>query len=588
MNGAVPSAGNFFPNPPMNMPEPAFDPEGPVVPPIPTSHRGRMGTPYVAPRPYDSPSSDDDLTDSLDPEARERLQPRLAPGQYGPYDPIRNRNRTPAPALRRDRHGHRRAESSPSYHHRQQSPFDDRMDEPPVIPPHPAGGQPFQQQQGFVPHDFGMSPGMDDRDMHQYQQQQYQQQQQQQQQQQYEQQQQQRHQRHHHHQPEPEPIRPRPFEPIQRSHNPLPPPPRDIFQMSPYARVLRELRKPIDENAILGGAAAIHTVGAINIGGAPGHHHQGTRSSKEKKRKGLFRSLSHRLGSRRSEDEFEAQQPQMPGQTFVGGTSTAVYPIVQHMPDGSTQLIYNPPVMPVAAMPVPMAGAGVVPPPGVMPGYVPAAAPAAGGVNPPPPVIPQGSHVPQNHGHGHGHNQTPVFPPGPAPTPIPVLQSPGPARMPTPQPAPPPPPVIKITHGSNYAGLLHMSPHRVHYQHRSYPTGMHLLEAMKFLPHRPDLAEQIRNCGTPEEAVAVASGMREFWKRDWEGVALDMMEEVLYQKFIQHPQLRALLMSTGNADLVFSDPDTTWGDGQIGQGMNWLGHALMRVRSRFREEGLDS
>ncbi len=66
------------------------------------------------------------------------------------------------------------------------------------------------------------------------------------------------------------------------------------------------------------------------------------------------------------------------------------------------------------------------------------------------------------------------------------------------------------------------------------------------------------------------------------------MEEVLYQKFIQHPQLRALLMSTGNADLVFSDPDTTWGDGQIGQGMNWLGHALMRVRSRFREEGLDS
>ncbi|KAI0692183.1 hypothetical protein C8T65DRAFT_762438 [Cerioporus squamosus] len=567
MNGAVPSAGNFFPNPPMNMPEPAFDPEAPVVPPIPTSRRGRMGTPYVVPRPYDSPSSDDDITDSLDAEARERLQPRLAPGQYGPYDPIRNRNRTPAPALRqRDRHGHRRAESSPAYHHREQSsPFDDDMDEPPVIPPHPAGGQ-FQQQQGFVPQEFGMGQGMGaDMNMHQYQQQE----------------QQQRH-HHHHHQREPETIRPRPFEPIQRSHNPLPPPPRDIFQMSPYARVLRELRKPIDENAILGGAAAIHTVGAVNIGGAPGqhshhhHHQQGTRSSKEKKRKGLFRSLSHRLGSRRSEDEFEAQSPSarggMPGQTFVGGTSTAVYPIVQHMPDGSTQLIYNPPGMPVAGMPVPMAGAGVVPPPGVIPGYVPAAAPAAGGVNPPPPVIPPGANVPQ----------------GPGAHADPVMQSPGPARMPTPQPAPPPPPVIKIARGSDYEGLLHFSPHRVHYQHKSYPTGMHLLEAMKFLPHRPELAEQIRNCGTPEEAVAVASGLREYWKRDWESVALDMMEEVLYQKFIQHPQLRALLMGTRDADLVFSDPDTTWGDGQIGQGMNWLGHALMRVRRRFRDEGLDS
>ena len=65
------------------------------------------------------------------------------------------------------------------------------------------------------------------------------------------------------------------------------------------------------------------------------------------------------------------------------------------------------------------------------------------------------------------------------------------------------------------------------------------------------------------------------------------MEEVLYQKFMQHPQLRALLLGTDSADLVFSDPDTTWGDGQIGQGPNWLGHALMRVRRRFREEGLE-
>ena len=38
--------------------------------------------------------------------------------------------------------------------------------------------------------------------------------------------------------------------------------------------------------------------------------------------------------------------------------------------------------------------------------------------------------------------------------------------------------------------------------------------------------------------------------------------------------------------MVFSDRDTTWGDNHIGQGLNWLGHALMRVRQRFREEGL--
>ena len=549
MTGAIPTAGNPFPNPPMNMsmsmpmpmpvPEPAIDPEAPVIPPIPTSRHGRMGTPYVNPRQYDSPSSDDDLTDSLTPDARERLQPRLAPGQYGPYDPIRSRNRTPAPALRRTGHGHRRTESTPVYRNPHSSPYDDdELDEPPVIPPHPAGGQPFPQQPGFMPQEFGgmgagMGMGMDSQHHHHRQHQ--------------------HHDRYHERDPGPEPIRPRPFEPIQRSHNPLPPPPRDIFEQSPYARVLRKLRDPIDENAILGGAAAIHTVGAVNIGGLPSQHHhhhhnnstnQGTRSSKEKKRKGLFRSLSHRLGagsgsgSRRSEDEFEEQSP--PGPTFVGGTSTAIYPIVQHMPDGSTQLIYNPPGMP--AVPALAAaqqaqGPAVVPPPGVMPGYVPVATPAAGAVNPPPPVIPPGAHIPPGLGYGHGQGQG--VPPGPAPTPIPVLHSPGPARMPTPQPgaggagagagAPRMPtpqpalPVIRISRESDYRDLLHSSPHRVHYQHRSYPTGMHLLEAMKFLPHRGDLAEQIRNCGTPEEAVAVAAGMREYWRRDWEAVALEMV-----------------------------------------------------------------
>ncbi len=57
---------------------------------------------------------------------------------------------------------------------------------------------------------------------------------------------------------------------------------------------------------------------------------------------------------------------------------------------------------------------------------------------------------------------------------------------------------------------------------------------------------------------------------------------------VQGPDLRLMLMQTGHADIVFSDPDTTWGDGQIGQGQNLLGNALMDVRERLRAEGLDS
>jgi predicted NAD-dependent protein-ADP-ribosyltransferase YbiA (DUF1768 family) len=61
------------------------------------------------------------------------------------------------------------------------------------------------------------------------------------------------------------------------------------------------------------------------------------------------------------------------------------------------------------------------------------------------------------------------------------------------------------------------------------------------------------------------------------------MEEVLYLKFKQHPDLRSLLMGTGVADLIYAEAnDTFWGEGALGQGANELGKALMRVRVRLR------
>ncbi|KAJ8468867.1 hypothetical protein ONZ51_g9372 [Trametes cubensis] len=147
MTGAIPTAGNPFPAPPMNMgmsmpspavpmgmPEPIIpghgqSPEAPVIPPMPSSFRARNGTPFHRPAtsPWDSSSTDDD---EITQERRERMQPPLAPGQYGPYDHP-DRRRDPTPALRRSHH--RRAESSPVYR-RDESPPYGRYTEPPVIP----------------------------------------------------------------------------------------------------------------------------------------------------------------------------------------------------------------------------------------------------------------------------------------------------------------------------------------------------------------------------------------------------------------------------------------------------------------------
>jgi ribA/ribD-fused uncharacterized protein len=78
------------------------------------------------------------------------------------------------------------------------------------------------------------------------------------------------------------------------------------------------------------------------------------------------------------------------------------------------------------------------------------------------------------------------------------------------------------------------------------------------------------------------------------------MEEVLLLKFQQSPSMRSLLLNTGNAQLIYSDPtDTYWGDGVglpqnsalgldghpgIPKGSNELGRALMRVRERLRNQ----
>lgn len=64
------------------------------------------------------------------------------------------------------------------------------------------------------------------------------------------------------------------------------------------------------------------------------------------------------------------------------------------------------------------------------------------------------------------------------------------------------------------------------------------------------------------------------------------MDDVIYEKLLQHPGLRAMLLDTGLADIIFSDADIYWGEGPLGNGANQLGQSLMRVRDRLRAEGI--
>ncbi|KAJ8596726.1 DUF1768-domain-containing protein [Rhizopogon salebrosus TDB-379] len=144
---------------------------------------------------------------------------------------------------------------------------------------------------------------------------------------------------------------------------------------------------------------------------------------------------------------------------------------------------------------------------------------------------------------------------------------------------------IKFNHIGELGGFMNHSPHRVLHGNKLYPSAMHLLEAMKFTRH-PYIQERIRTCRDVGDMYPLSASFQEYVRPDWGQVILSTMEDVLYLKFIQHPDLRVLLLNTGLSDLVYVDYNAYWGDGPTGTGSNELGKALVRVRERIRADGV--
>ncbi|THH29605.1 hypothetical protein EUX98_g4582 [Antrodiella citrinella] len=133
---------------------------------------------------------------------------------------------------------------------------------------------------------------------------------------------------------------------------------------------------------------------------------------------------------------------------------------------------------------------------------------------------------------------------------------------------------------SNYAS------YPVVYNGKRYPTSQHLFQAFKFLGHNPELAEHIRLFSTYPDIITAEAHRRERDVRsDWRDISIAKMEEVLWHKFNQHPDLKRELLDTKDAELIFdAREDIRWGIGSDGRGRNDLGKALERVRSRLRSD----
>ncbi len=132
-----------------------------------------------------------------------------------------------------------------------------------------------------------------------------------------------------------------------------------------------------------------------------------------------------------------------------------------------------------------------------------------------------------------------------------------------------------------YACFSNFSPHGFEIDGVYWPTVEHYFQAQKFAG--TDYAEQIRRAKTPKMAKSL--GRKRDWplRPDWESVKIDMMRRAVLRKFETHADIRAVLLATGDEDLIENAPnDYFWGAGRFGTGQNRLGKILMEVRQMLR------
>jgi N-glycosidase YbiA len=131
-----------------------------------------------------------------------------------------------------------------------------------------------------------------------------------------------------------------------------------------------------------------------------------------------------------------------------------------------------------------------------------------------------------------------------------------------------------------YGEFSNFSLHPIELNGFLWPTSEHYFQAQKFAgtPHEGELRQQ------PTPMLAAQMGRRRDlpFRPDWEAVKDEIMMTALRAKFTQHPELRELLLSTRDAELVeHTKNDSYWADGGNGSGRNRLGELLMELRAEL-------
>ncbi len=132
-----------------------------------------------------------------------------------------------------------------------------------------------------------------------------------------------------------------------------------------------------------------------------------------------------------------------------------------------------------------------------------------------------------------------------------------------------------------YGMFSNFSDHGITVDNAFYPTVEHYYQACKF--ENEEYQERIRTCASPKRASELGKSKEQVIKSNWNDIKIDVMTKSIRLKFEQNRQIREILLLTENKLLIENSPyDNFWGIGRIGEGLNYLGTVLMRVRRNLQ------
>jgi ribA/ribD-fused uncharacterized protein len=139
-----------------------------------------------------------------------------------------------------------------------------------------------------------------------------------------------------------------------------------------------------------------------------------------------------------------------------------------------------------------------------------------------------------------------------------------------------------FSRSETYSEFSNFAPFPIELDGERWPTSEHYYQAQKFTD--PALQAKIRAAGKPIVAKSLADAHIDKIRPDWDAVKEQVMDRAVRRKFALHPELRALLLSTGDEPIAEDGPnnDRYWGIGRDGSGQNKLGRIIERIRDDLR------